>query len=164
MADYHSIIAKAVIALDLNTEKARRRLYERARAALLSKMHSAYPAFHRSEIAAEEMSLEMAIEAVEADSMREQRAHLATLASPVHAGLSVTLSLPAEQNGELQYSRAIFWAGILRRAHVPARSEAMSNRNEDGSASGGRTWMTELLARASRGVDDNKQDFTPRRP
>jgi hypothetical protein len=85
MADYQSIIAKAVKALDLNTEKARRRLYERARAALRSKMHSAYPPFHRSEIAAEEMSLEMAIEAVEADSLRE-RAKLAT--APVPSALA----------------------------------------------------------------------------
>ena len=36
MADYYSLIAKAVGALDLNTEKARRRLYERARTALRS--------------------------------------------------------------------------------------------------------------------------------
>ena len=163
MADYQSIIAKAVKALDLNTEKARRRLYERARAALRSKMHSAYPPFHRSEIAAEEMSLEMAIEAVEADSLRE-RAKLATAPSPIRAGLSVTLGVPANQNGELHYSHAIFWAGILRRAHVPAGSEAMSDRKEHGSATGGRTWVTELLARASCGVDDNEQDFTPRRP
>ena len=81
MADYHSIIDKAVSALDLNTEKARRRLYERARAALRSKLHSAYPPFHRSEIAAEETSLEMAIEAVEAKAVRGQSAKLATLAS-----------------------------------------------------------------------------------
>jgi hypothetical protein len=32
------------------------------------------------------------------------------------------------------------------------------------STRSGPPWMTELLARASRGVDDNEQDFTPRRP
>jgi hypothetical protein len=57
MTDYYSLIAKAVGALDLNTEKARRRLYERARTALRSRMHGAYPPFHRSEIAAAELSL-----------------------------------------------------------------------------------------------------------
>jgi hypothetical protein len=166
MADYHSIIAKAVSALDLNTEKARRRLYERARAALQSKMHSAYPPFHRSEIAAEEMSLDMAIEAVEASLMREQNAKMETLAtSPLRAGFSVTPSLRANQNGEVRHSRATLWAGILRRAHAPGRGKAMSNRdnNEDGSCGGGCTWMTELLARASRAVDNNEQNFTPRR-
>src|ERR1700691_4050781 len=81
MADYYSLIAKAVGALDLNTEKARRRLYERARTALHSRMHGAYPPFRRSEIAAAELSLEMAIEAVEADAVVEQNAKSATLGS-----------------------------------------------------------------------------------
>ena len=160
MADYHSIIAKAVSALDLNTEKARRRLYERARAALRSKMHSAYPPFHQSEIATAEMSLEMAIEAVEAEAVCEQT--LAT--SPLRAGVSVTPSLPANQNGEVRHSLATFWAGILRRADdgTPGRGEAMSDQSEDGTASRGRAWLTELLTRASRGVDNDEQDFTPR--
>jgi hypothetical protein len=65
-----------VSALDLNTEKARRRLYERARAALRSEMHGAYPPFRRSEIAAAEISLEMAIEAVEAKAVRGQNTKL----------------------------------------------------------------------------------------
>ena len=158
MADYHSVIDKAVSALDLNTEKARRRLYERARAALRSEMHNAYPPFHRSEIAAEEMSLEMAIEAVEADLMREQSAKLAMLGTSLRTGLSVTPSLSPNQNGEVRNSRATLWAGILRRAHAPGRGDAMSDHNEDGSASGGGTWMPELLARASRGANNNEQD------
>jgi hypothetical protein len=160
MADYHSIIAKAVSALDLNTERARRRLYERARVALRSKMHSAYPPFHRSQIAAAEMSLEMAIEAVEAEAVREQNAKLA----PLRASVSVTPSPPANQNGEVRHSLATLWAGILRRADdgAPGRGEAMSDHSEDGTDSEGRTWLTELLARASRGVDNDEQDFTPR--
>jgi hypothetical protein len=165
MADYHSTIAKAVSALDLNTEKARRRLYERARAALRSKMHSAYPPFHRSEIAAAEMSLEMAIEAVEAEAVREQNAKLATLAaSPLRASVSVTPIPSANEKGEVRHSLATFWAGILRRADdgAPGRGEAMSDQSDNGSHGAGRTWLTELLARASRGVDNNEQDFTPR--
>jgi hypothetical protein len=158
MADYHSIIAKAVSALDSNTEKARRRLYERARVALRSEMHSVYPPFHRSEIAAEEMSLEMAIEAVEADLVREQSVKLAALAaSPLHTGLSVTPSSPANQNGEVGRFRATLWAGGLRRAHAQGRCE-----DHSGTDSGGRTWLTELLARASRAGDNDEQDFTPR--
>jgi hypothetical protein len=148
-----------VSALDLNTEKARRRLYERARAALRSKMHSAYPPFHQSEIAAAEMSLEMAIEAVEAEAVREQNARLATLAtSPLHASASITPSLPANQNGEVRHSLATFWAGILRRADdgTPGRGEAMSDQSEDGTDSRGRAWLNELLTRASRGVDNDE--------
>jgi hypothetical protein len=81
MADYYSLIAKAVGALDLNTEKARHRVYERARTALHSRMHGAHLPFHRSQIAAEELSLQMAIDAVEAEAMVEQNAKSATLAS-----------------------------------------------------------------------------------
>src|ERR1700674_5023937 len=98
MAEYYSIIAKAVSGLDLNTEKARRRLYERARTALRSEMHRAYPRFHRSEIAAAEMSLEMAIDAVEAEAVREQNAKLATPAtSSPRAAVAVAPSPPANQ-------------------------------------------------------------------
>jgi hypothetical protein len=82
MADYYSLVAKAVSALDLNTEKARRRLYERARTALRSRMHAAYPPFHRTEIAAAELSLEMAIDAVEAEAVGEQNAKFATAKKP----------------------------------------------------------------------------------
>jgi hypothetical protein len=117
MADYYSVIAKAVSALDLNTEKARLRLYERARTALRSEMHSAYPPFHRSQIAAAEMSLEMAIEAVEAEAVREQSAKLATLAT----------SLPIR----LRHTPATCWVrpvagiklGIGRRLYITGDAE-----------------------------------------
>jgi hypothetical protein len=100
MADYHSVLARAVRGLDLNTAAARRRLYERARSALLSEMHSAYPRFHRSEIAAAGMSLRMAIEAVEAEAVREQNAKLATPATfSLRPRVSVVPSAPANQNG-----------------------------------------------------------------
>jgi hypothetical protein len=167
MADYYSIIAKAVGALDLNTEKARLRLYERARTALRSEMHSAYPPFHRSEIAAAEMSLVMAIEAVEAEEVREQNARLATLASSsLRARVSVTPSQPANQNNEARRTIATLWAGIFRRAGNDAqvRGEVRSGHSEDGTDCGERrdTWLTELLARASHGVDNDEQDFAPR--
>jgi hypothetical protein len=167
MADYFSVIAKAVSALDLNTEKARLRLYERARTALRSEMHSAYPPFHRSEIAAAEMSLEMAIEAVEAEATCDQNARLATLStSSLRARVSVMPSLPANQNGDARRSLATLWAGIFRRAGDGAqgRGEQLSGHCEDDTDSRERrdTWLTELLARASHGVDNDEQDFAPR--
>jgi hypothetical protein len=166
MADYHSTIAKAVSALDLNTEKARRRLYERARAALRSKMHGAYPPFHRSEIAAAEMSLGMAIEAVEAEAVREQNAKFATLAaSPLRASVSVTPSPSANEKGEVRLSLTTLWAAIFRRADDGAlrSGEAISDHSKDGTDGGGRTWLTQLLDRASREVDNDEQDFIRRR-
>jgi hypothetical protein len=167
MADYYSVIAKAVSALDLNTETARWRLYERARTALRSEMHSAYPPFHRSEIAAAELSLEMAIDAVETEATCDQNARLATLAasSPVVI-VSVTPSLPANQNGEARRSIATLWTGIFRRAGDGAQGRVaqLPSHSEDGTDSGERreTWLTELLARASHGVDNDEQDFAPR--
>jgi hypothetical protein len=158
MADYYSIIDKAVSALDLNTEKARRRLYERARAALHSEMHGAYPPFRRSEIADAETSLEVAIEAVEAEAVRRQNAKLATLAtSSLRANVSVTSGPPVSQNGRVRHSLATVWTGLFRGAHdcAPYR-EAVPDRGTD---SEGRTWLTELLTRASRGVDNEGQDL-----
>jgi hypothetical protein len=169
MADYYSLIAKAVGALDLNTEKARRRLYERARTALRSRMHDAYPPFHRSEIAAAEVSLEMAIEAVEAEAVVEQNAKSATLAScSLRARGPVTTNQPANQNDGARSSLATLWAGIFRRARDDAKilGEARSGRSGHGTDCGEHrdSWLTELLARASRGGNNNEQDFAPRWP
>jgi hypothetical protein len=167
MCDYYSTITQAVSALDLNTEKARLRLYERARSALRSELHSAYPPFHRSEIAAEEMSLERAIEAVEAEATCDENARLATLgASSPGAVASVMPSLPAKQKGEARRSLATLWAGIFHRASDGAegRGEQLSGHFDEGTDGVERreTWLTELLTRASHGVDNDEQDFAPR--
>jgi hypothetical protein len=68
--DYYTMMAKAVGALHPNTGDARRRLYERARTALLTELRSADP----SDIMAAQMLLELAIGEVEADAQRDQRA------------------------------------------------------------------------------------------
>ncbi len=167
MADYYSIIAKAVSALDLNTAKARQRLYERARTALRSEMHSAYPRFHRSEIAAAELSLEMAIEAVEAEVAHRQNAKLASpAASPRRDNVSVMPNPPANQNGKARRSLATLLAGIFCRAAdgPQGRVEALSTHSEDDTDYGEPrdTWLTELLARASHGVDNDERDFAPK--
>ena len=66
MADYYSILAQAVNALDPNTGMARQQLYQRARSAMISELESVYPPFRRSEIATAEIALESAIEKAEA--------------------------------------------------------------------------------------------------
>jgi hypothetical protein len=165
MADYYSLIAKAVGALDLNTGKARQRLYERARSALRSRMLGAYPPFHRSEISAAELSLEMAIEAVEAEALDEQNAKSATLARcSLRARGSVAPSQPANQNDQAPRSFATLWAGISRRAGDDAKIPGEARSGHSGGGEPRDTWLTELLARASRGVNNNEQDFAPRWP
>jgi hypothetical protein len=75
MADYYSILTRAVRALDHNTPAARRRLYGRARAAFLAEMRRAYPPLDHYEIMLARKSLEDAIGKVETQARREQRAH-----------------------------------------------------------------------------------------
>jgi hypothetical protein len=70
MADYHSILAKAVDAVDPNTQAARRQLYDRARAAMIAKIESAMPPFDGADVAAAKVALESAIAKVEANTVQ----------------------------------------------------------------------------------------------
>ena len=100
------------------------------------------PALDQSEIMAEQLHLELAIGEVEADTQREQCAQSAE-ATPLTA---------FPRGGEL------------------AAPRPSANQNDgEGSGSlrrgdGQDTWLTELLARASREIIQNDdQDFAPKR-
>ena len=73
MADYHPLIARAVEGLENSTGEARRSLYERARAALVSQLRSMEPALSEADITRERLALEDAIRKVEAESVRKTR-------------------------------------------------------------------------------------------
>jgi hypothetical protein len=73
MADYHPLIARAVEGLDNSTGEARRALYERARAALVSQLRSIEPALSEADITRERLALEDAIRKVEAETVRKAR-------------------------------------------------------------------------------------------
>jgi hypothetical protein len=75
MADYYSILARAIRDLDPNIPAARRRLYDRARSALVSEMQNAYPPIPRSEIIIAQMALDAAIEQVEAEVLEKSVEH-----------------------------------------------------------------------------------------
>jgi putative ABC transport system permease protein len=68
MADYYSLIARAVAGLTENTSEARHALYERARAAFYRHLPGA--ALSKADIVAHRLSLEEAIRKVEAESAR----------------------------------------------------------------------------------------------
>jgi hypothetical protein len=148
MADYHSLVAKAVNALDPNTRRARQHLYERARAALIAEMESTFPPFHGSEVAAAKMALEGAIEKVEADATSASR----SIGRPVAEPLLFVPAPPVGRNNELRGSLKKRWTGITRRA---AGSEKVPTGRD--------TWLTELLARASYEADKDAHDFAPKR-
>src|SRR4051812_284853 len=73
MADYHPLIVRAVTGLERNTGEERRKLYERARTALVAQLRGVVPALDESEITRERLALEEAIRKVEADSARHAR-------------------------------------------------------------------------------------------
>jgi len=85
MADYHPLIARAVESLDNSTGEARRALYERARAALVSQLRSIEPALSEADITRERLALEDAIRKVEAESVRKARSERPSLSSPAPA-------------------------------------------------------------------------------
>jgi hypothetical protein len=95
MADYHSVMAMAVRALDRNTGEARHRLYDRARAALIADMRSA--GLELLDILAAQMSLEEAIGKIEAAAEPDVHAHTPSTVSP--GGVLAASSPPANQIG-----------------------------------------------------------------
>jgi hypothetical protein len=133
-------------------------------------MNSADPAFDQYDIAAAQLSLEMAIDQVEADAARGQYGQVAidTLSNvSLRTRVLVAPNPPTNQNGEARGSLSRLWAGILRRTgdgaqglgkarsgHPPDEVECEKVRD---------TWLTDLLARASREVDNEEQDFAPKR-
>jgi len=70
---YHQLIARAVDGLGENTGEARRRLYERARNALVAQLGSTQPVLVLADITKERLALEKAIRKVEAEAARNSR-------------------------------------------------------------------------------------------
>jgi hypothetical protein len=141
MADYYSLVANATKALGVHTAEARRRVYDRARAALLSEVYKLVPALDQSKIMAEQLQLELAIGEVEADTQREQCAQSAE-----------AIPLTAFPRG-----------GALASPRPPANQNdgegSASLRREYGHDFRRNAWLTELLARASREfVQNDNQD------
>jgi hypothetical protein len=115
MADYYSIIANAVSALDSNTGDARQRLYQRARAALIAEMRGAEPALNQSDILVARISLEEAIGEVEAEARRSRGAHR-SIATPEHGEAPPDYSSGETDCGRGRDSRNNRMSELLARA------------------------------------------------
>jgi hypothetical protein len=159
MADYYTIIAKAVATLDPNTGEARRRIYERARGALSGETRSAGLPLNKSDIVSAQMSLEEAIARVEIEALRaeETRAAAQSVPRPV---------APVAKNGRGSLSR--LWAQMFGRQaergqpRIPEPRIAAPRVSETPQSGppphpkGRDTWLTDLLARASREEDEDQ--------
>jgi hypothetical protein len=161
MADYYSLVAKAIGALGPNTEEARRQVYDRARAALLSEVHKLVPAWNASEIMAEQLFLELAIGEVEAELQPLQRAAARPTTDPqnVHrAGSEVPLNDNERRSHGSLDTTDVHRAG----SEVPDCDQRQPSPTLEESDCVRHTWMTEILARASRQLDEDFQDFAPK--
>jgi hypothetical protein len=166
MPDYYSLVAKAAGALDPNTVEARREVYERARAALLSEVQKLVPTWERSEIMAEQLFLELAIGEVEAElqslASDPRRLDKAIVAPRDEAALDPKLPT----NHKVQRRSGSLGAAPLRNVHQPCSEAAARDQRPrspiEESDCVRDTWMTELLARASGQPDEDVQDFAPK--
>jgi hypothetical protein len=166
MADYYTIIARAVEALDPNTGEARRRLYERARGALSGETRSTGLPLNKADILSAQMSLEEAIARVETEALRTAETRAAARGAPRPVA-------PIATNGRGSLSR--LWAQMFGGGRATERSEPridgprmtvpppIEPRYAEPRPAGppphpkGRdTWLTDLLARASREEDEEE--------
>jgi hypothetical protein len=166
MADYYTIIAKAVAALDPNTGEARRRIYERARGALSGETRSAGLPLNKSDIVSAQMSLEEAIARVEIEALRAEETRAAAQSAPRPIA-------PVAKNGRGSLSR--LWAQMFGRQAEHAEPRIPEPRIAESRMAASRvsetppqaagppphpkgrdTWLTDLLARASREEDEDQ--------
>jgi hypothetical protein len=75
MADYHSVIARAVSRLPSRTDEARHAIYERARTALQETLRNHDPPLSEADLTGERSALEVAIERVETELRFSDRRH-----------------------------------------------------------------------------------------
>jgi hypothetical protein len=130
MADYYTILAKAVDALDPNTPGARQRIYDRARSAMCSTIESTVPPIHAVDVATARIALEAAITKIEAEAVHRL--------CPVSNAIAPPLSQRTEP----------------RSSPNERAARVVSGGQRSGTKSGRGTWLTEVLERASNGADD----------
>ena len=95
MADYYSLIQRAVAGLEEPTPENRRAIYERAMAALRMQLENLNPPLSPAEIMREQILLEETIQRVELEQTRVSEERLEELSNP-----PVTASAPPEANAD----------------------------------------------------------------
>ncbi len=126
MADYHPLIARAVEGL--GSGEARRSLYERARAALVSQLRGIDPPLSEADITRERLALEDAIRKVEAEAVRRSRAEPRPAPLAAKSAGTASAGPPAASA-----------AGAACRAAAPRACKPALRRSSAGAAPGAAT-------------------------
>jgi hypothetical protein len=165
MADYYSLVAKAVGAMDQKIPEARHKIYDRARAALLSEVHKWVPSWEQSEIMAEQLLLELAIGEVEAELLLLECAP-PRLGTPTVAPIN---NVPLDPNLPSSHNEQRNRGSLAARCPPNVRRSGKEAARRPDSPPAGKseptrhTWMTDLLARASGPLNEDLRDFAPKR-
>jgi hypothetical protein len=154
MAEYYSLVARAVGALNPSAVEARRQVYERARAALLSELQKLVPAWHLSEIVAEQLFLELAIGEVEAE-IQSPQSHPRQLDTAMVAPRDAALDPKAPANRNEQRRRG----SPSLEVHHPLSEVPHSPTIKESDRV--RPSRIPELACASPPLDEDFQDFEP---
>ena len=101
MAGFYSILSKGIAALDPNTPEARRRLYERAIAALVAEMRGTDPALDQSEFQVAWKSLKEAIVKIETEAEAEIEAE-AEVEAEIEARAETEAEIEAEAEAKAE--------------------------------------------------------------
>ena len=158
VADFYSILAKAIDALDPNTREARLNLYQRARAAVRTEARGSDPALNQSEFQVAWNSLEEAIGKVEAQAQAQRERFIPRpiapkSSSPPRGGTAAAPARPATRTSKQRGGQLM---RFLTRAF---RRDPDKDSKQDRD-----TWLSDLLARASRDEHDRGHDQAgPRR-
>ena len=102
MADYHSVLQRAIGNLPQNTGQARREIYDKARKALVRQLESFDPPLPPSEITAQRLALEEAIRRIETEVVRRSatQPRPAAVAPPAPAPRPAPAPAPAPARAE----------------------------------------------------------------
>ncbi len=122
MADYHSLIARAVAALPQSTPDTRQAVYERARKALFNQLRGIQPPVAEADIAAEGRALEEAIARVETELAAKAAQPRSAESAPQRAPHSMMSARPvARAPAENSHLRDASDSAIASGNEVPPR-------------------------------------------
>jgi hypothetical protein len=99
MADYYSLLSRAVQGLDKNTSDARRQLYDKVRTVMMEQLHEQQPML--SDLVKQQLALEEAIKKIETEEDRKERSVLSSR-PPLNVVRGVSEGSRAEPVGKVR--------------------------------------------------------------